>query len=541
VKPGAALASAFALGALLLGGCATSPRQRPATPQAFSAADSIIEQSLARIELASPESLTETARLLSTPDAAGSPKTLALVSLGSFLFHELYPDMDNPFPVNAPASAEAGGSIFLAHTLPALILLGPDSAIDDSQVPALGALLASAEEENPHSVLPPYLMGRLLEHQREAAEARPLYEQCLIRAPSFYPAAARLSGIIIASGTAQKELTLLERYADLQPTQPLRFIALGKAYLAANQPEKAADAAAQGLLSAPNDPGFVLLRAQAFEQRGDWYQSLRLVEALLKLTPDEPGPILMKARLLHEKAKNSPEAIRILADAEARFSANADFPELHARVLIETGRIDDGVTFLTQALSLAPGRLSLLTSLLRQAVQGERWSQASAWLGEIPARDWAPEHFALGWQVATALNEHARAVQYAQQMEQRAGGPGPLALQARSLVAMEKPAQALLLVDHALLAMDPDPAMKAQLLVIRSTAGSDDPVHDLRAALLEDPRNVAALVGLSDAFAKARDYRKAMEYAKQAAALSPGNASLAQKAIDLGKLAGTRK
>ncbi|MGA2479703.1 MAG: tetratricopeptide repeat protein [Spirochaetia bacterium] len=533
------LGAAFALSALILAGCASAPRG-PA-PEPFSAADSISEQALARIELASQESLTETAHLLSTPDAAGSPKTALLAALGSFLFRELYPELSNPFPASAPAPAETDTSVFLAHTLPALVLLGPESAIDDTQVPALGALLASAEEENSHSVLPPYLMGRLLEHEREAAHARALYEKCLILAPSFYPAAGRLGGIIIAAGTARTELALLERLADMLPTAPLRYAALGKAYLAAGEPEKAADAAAQGLLSAPDDPRFALLRAQAFEQKGDWYQSLRLLEALLKLTPDEPAVILMKARLLFEKAKNSQEAIRVLADAEGRFPSNADFPELHGRVLIETGRPDDGVTFLTQALSLAPGRLSILTSLLRQAVLGERWNQATAWLGEIPAQDWAPEHFELGWQVATALGEHARAIQYAQQLELRAGGAGPLALQARSLVAMERPEQALLLIDHALLSMDPKPATKAQLLVIRSTAGSEDPLHDLRAALLEDPRNVPALVGLSDVLAKAHDYRKAMEYAKLASTLSPGNASLAQKVIDLGKLAESRK
>ena len=534
-------AAALALSAVFLAGCATSVQPRSAAQQSFSPADSIIEQSIARIELASPESLSETARLLASPDAAGSPKTAGLVSLGGYLFHELYPDLNNPFPASGPVPAESAPSVFLAHTLPALVLLGPASGIEDTQVPGLGSLLASAEEENPHSVLAPYLMGRLLEHQREAAEARSVYEQCLILAPSFYPAAGRLGEIIIAAGTARSELAQLERLAGLLPTPPLRFAALARAYLAAGQPERAADAAAQGLLSAPDDPGFVLLRAKAFEGKGDWYQSLRMVEALLKLTPDEPAAILMKARLLHEEAKNSPEAIRTLVDAETRFPANADFPELHARVLIETGRSDDGVTFLTQALSLAPGRISLLTSLLRQAVQGERWNQASAWLGEIPARDWAPEHFELGWQVATALSEHARALQYAQTLELRTGGPGPLALQARSLVAMERPAQALLLIDRALLSVDAEPSLKSQLLVIRSTAGSADPVHDLRAALLEDPRNIAALVGLSDALAKGHEYRKAMEYAKQASALSPGNASLAQKVIELGKLSESRK
>jgi tetratricopeptide (TPR) repeat protein len=535
-----------ALGAALLGGCAGGPR--PATvggpaaaPARSSAADSIVEQVLTRIELASLQSLTEAARLLSTPDATGTTKTPRLVQLGSYVFHGLYPELENPFPGEPPASADAVGDIFLAHCLPAFVLLGPDGEAADTEAPGLGALLAAAVEENTHSVLAPYLMARLLELQREPKEARRLYEQMLALSPSFYPAAARLIPMIIAGGTAAADLPRLEALAGQLPSAPQRFGALARIYLAAGQPAKAADAAARGLLAAPDDPQFVILRAKAFEDEGDWYRSLRLLETLLKVAPDEKAAILAKARLLHEKARNSGEALQVLADAEQRFPEDADFPELNAHILIDTGHADDAVKLLTQALSLAPNRLSVLTELLRQAVLGERWAQASSWLAEIPAGAWTAEHYELGWKVATAQAEHEKALSLARALEKIAAGPRASALEARSLAAVGTPEQALVVVDDALRTMDPDPAMKAELLVVRASAGSTDPLHDLRAALLSDPHSVAALVALSDVMAKAHDYRKAVEYAKQAAALSPGNTALAQKVIDLAKRTESRQ
>jgi tetratricopeptide (TPR) repeat protein len=91
-------------------------------------------------------------------------------------------------------------------------------------------------------------------------------------------------------------------------------------------------------------------------------------------------------------------------------------------------------------------------------------------------------------------------------------------------------------VTRALAAAD-TPALRCELYVIRSTAGSTDPLRDLRSALLDDPNNIEALLAITDLLASQREYRKAMEYAKRAAGLSPENPSITQKAADLEKLA----
>jgi tetratricopeptide (TPR) repeat protein len=115
--------------------------------------------------------------------------------------------------------------------------------------------------------------------------------------------------------------------------------------------------------------------------------------------------------------------------------------------------------------------------------------------------------------------------------------PDALALEARSMLATGRPANAKVVIDHVLGAMEPEPQLASDLHFLRSQAGSEDPLFDLRTALKENPDNSEALAAIADALARQKDYRKAAEYAKRASALAPDNASLAQKAGELSKLA----
>jgi tetratricopeptide (TPR) repeat protein len=530
----AAFVAAF-LSVLALAGCATPP----ATPEQKAAVT--LARALRLTEIASPESLTESAHALASSEVAGLPKIAALASLGADLFKRLYPEMVNPFPADTPAPADggAGASDFFANVVPAFILMNASARLEGSMTADLMTKLEAADTLNVASVLPPFLEGLLLEREEgatAASSAGSRFEACLRRAQSFYPAAEKIAGRIIADGTAASELPRLERLAATLPTAPLRFAALARAELAGGQPQRAADAAAQGLLAAPDELGFLLLRAQAFEALGDWYQSLSLLDTLLKLKPGEAAAAFMQARLIYDKERNGEEAISILVQAEGRFPSDPSFPELRGRILLETGRSEEGVAALARTLSLEPGRVTTLTLLLKQEVQARSWNKASALLAQIPAKSFTPEHLRLGWQVATSLGDYERAIAYAEALQRSSSDAAPLALLARSMVAAGRTAQAMEVITRALPAAG-TPALRSELYVIRSTAGSDDPLRDLRSALLEDPNNVEALIALSDILASQQEYRKAMDYAKHALLLSPGNAGLSQKVIDLERLA----
>ncbi|MGO9311042.1 MAG: tetratricopeptide repeat protein, partial [Spirochaetia bacterium] len=429
-------------------------------------------------------------------------------------------------------------SPFLQRIAPALVLLDPDTVADDAGYAAVREKLSEAGALEPRSPLPPYFQGLALEKSSAPlADIRVQFESALQRSPGFSPAAAGLLRTIIASGTAPSELPLLQHLASLLPTEPQRFAALARAEMAAGKPEMAADAAAQGLLRAPGNPDFALLRAQALAEGGDWYQSLWVLDALLRLQPDLSDAILLKARLLHENARNDAESLAVLADAEARYPAVASFPALRARTLMDEGKTQEAATALQRAHELAPADIGILTLLVSTSVQGQRWNEASSWLAMVPAPARTAEHLRLGWQISTGVGDSAQALSFAVLLFHRTGNPDALGLEARSMLAAGRPTDALVVIDHVLLAMDPSPPLASELHFLRSRAGSADALLDLRTALKENPDNAEALSAIAEVLAGQKDFRKASEYAKRASVLSPGNAALAQKAAEMSKLA----
>lgn len=562
--PARALPAAL-LAALVLAGCATTPPTQSTARAAvgpvqaavrwgdflrIERADAALDQSTQLLELATPESLADAARILASPDvkaaggiAVAASKAADATRLGNSLFQRIYPELSNPFPPEtaAPTAQAAGLSPFFLRVLPSLAILDPKTAVDDAQEADMRAGLSAAAGMNPDSMLPPYLKGLLtLRRGGPASDARAQFEEALRRLPGFYPAGRELADIIIRGGTAANELPRLEQLASLLPAAPARFAALARAALAAGKPEQAADAAAQGLLIAPDDPSFVLLRAEALEAQGNWYQSLWIIDALLKVKPDEPAAILMKARLLYEKGENGADALQVLADAEQNFPTDASFPELRGRILLSDGRSDEGVAALTQALALSPGRVTVLSLLLQEAVKAQEWGDAASWLAQIPEQSRSPDDLRMGWRTGMGLGDYAQALAHASALEKKGGGPDAMALEARALVAAGDQARALSVVDAAL-PQAGEASLRSELYFIRSTAGSEDPLRDLRSALRAGPDNLEALAAIADALAAQQEYRKAMEYARHAADLAPDNAQLVQKASDLEKLAASEE
>lgn len=545
-EPARRRAAILLTAALILGGCATTPKV-----DTKANAKALQDQAARLIESASLRDLGQAAAILSSPDLEGSRRTEALESLAADIFQRLYPEASSPFPPALPGAAQeaVNESAFFLQLAPCFALLAPGGALVEPRASELKARLDTADGLNQGSVLPPYLQGILIQRQGGTPfAARARYEESLRRAPDFYPAGVKIAVIIIgdrggassppASGNYihAADLWTLKRLAGILPTPAMRLEALARAFLAAGQPQPAADFAAQGLLAAGDDPRFFLLRAEALEALGNWYVSLSLLDTLLKLQPDQPQALLMKARLVHEKQHNSGQSIAILLGAETRYPSDASFPELHGRILIESGKSDEGVLVLTAALSLEPGRVSTLALVLRQAVQTQSWTRGAELIEQVPENAMSADLLKMAWLVETNLGDFAHAVRYAQSLEQVEDGAKPMALEARSLVAAGQPGKAIEVVTRALAAAD-TPALRAELLFIRATAGSEDPMQDLRNALLLDPENREALALISGLFAQQQDWRKAAAYARQASELSPQDTGLAQKAAELQKRA----
>jgi tetratricopeptide (TPR) repeat protein len=509
----------------------------PDSYSSFGTGDALLRHAVTLIAAGTPASLAEGRRLAETADSIGAAGAAGAGIVARDLQGGLSPASADPVRANGLTWDKARiTSPFLDCIAHGLLLLDPEAAVEDAG--SLRARLLQADKLVPQSPLPPFFQGLLLEKGSGALpDIRVQFETALRRSAAFAPAAAGLARTIIASGTAPSELPLLQHLASLLPTEPQRFAALARAALAAGRFGIAADAAAQGLLRAPNDPSFALLRAQALAGSGDWYQSLWVLDALLRLRPDLVDAILLKARLLHENAENDAEAIALLLDAEARYPAEAALPELRARVLLDGKRTQEAVTALRRAHELAPQKLPVLSLLVSISAKAEQWNEASQWLSMIPESSRTAEDLRLAWLISNGLGDHAQAEATALRLFQVAKEPGALAMEARSMLASGRPEKARLVIDHVLGTMDPAPRLSSDLHFLRSQSGSEDPLRDLRTALKENPDNGEALAAIADVLAGQKDYRNGMEYAKRAAAMAPDNASLAQKARELARLA----
>ncbi|HTO22199.1 MAG TPA: tetratricopeptide repeat protein, partial [Spirochaetia bacterium] len=537
-------------------------RPAPAAPKSASptpggaalsdAAAEALQKAVSLVAFATPSSLAAAQWAAQDATRAGAADGAAAAAAAATLLAGLYQDAAAP----AGPGTAAGGAVsapttisdpFLQKVVPALIVLDRRATVGDSAAADLRQKLADAAALRKDSPLPPYLLGLLFERTHDSvAERRAQFEEALRRLPGFVPAVVELMDTIIASGSgaAAKELPYLQKLAAALPDVEQSFRALVRVDLAAGEPGMAADAAARGMLEAPDGPQgadmrvrFALLRASALEASGDWYQSLLVLDALLKLDPGLADATLAKARILHEDAGNDADALALISDAAARDPQNSGYPELKARILLDQGRVDEAQAELGRAHDLDPGSVSVLTLLASVAARTGRWDDASSWLSQVPASSQGPEQLRLSWRVATAQGAHDKALAAAEQLFQLTDSVEALALEARSMIAAGRAADARVVIDHALGTQGPTPALASELHALRARAGSADPLSDLRTALRENPDNVEALDAISDALAAQKDYRKAMEYARRASALDPTNATLARKAAVLARQA----
>ena len=532
MRPGAA---ALIVAALILAGCAGTAT-RPVDDEK-ARIDSQVTAAALLAAIGSPQSLRDAARFLGQLGIAGDDRAAGILDFAAGLWNKLLPALDSPFAATAPVSEDAAIAAFpfIADVITALYALDQPAPADEATLAGLDTSLAQVEGVVGASALVPYLRGRMMLLRGQPVRARVLLETSWSRAADFYPAAVALSTLILAGGTVSTELALIEKLAAAMPSA-IRFDVLARAYLAAGKPGQAADAAAQGLLIAPDDPHFALLRAEAMDAQGNWYQATRILDALLQLAPDEPVAILEKARIVYERGRNANQAMQILQDARSRYPADPGFPELQGRILLETGRVSAGVAALTRALAIEPARHSTLSLLLRQAVQSGSFNDAASYLDRIPEATRTTADLRLAWMMATGMGDHTRAVDFAREMESRGAAAAGVALEARSLSASGQGQKALAVVDAAL--PQADAALRSDLYTIRATAGSTDPATDLRRALQANPDNSEALVSLSNLLASQHDFRKAAIYARHAADLAPDNAALAARARDLQAQAG---
>jgi tetratricopeptide (TPR) repeat protein len=304
---------------------------------------------------------------------------------------------------------------------------------------------------------------------------------------------------------------------------------LARVLFDAGSVSKALDASARAILLAPEDPRPTILRARAFAAAGNWYQSIRILSALLARAPDSREAWLVKARIQADDAHDADGALATLAGARSRFPQDASLAELAGRVLMDAGRQDQALDALRQALDIEPDRVSALRLLLKDAVRTRRWIPARDYVTRILARDPTPDDLSEAYRISWNLDDFVQAAAYARSLLAARPGSASRLLLARALHAQGDDVQTAALIETGLKG-GPPPADVSGFLTLRASleAARDQEaaLKDLRMALVADPDNRDALLAISDLLTARRDYRRAMNYLKHAASLAPDEPGL---------------
>ena len=536
----------------LLAGCASAPKQvsHPSVSQGAQPAatrpQNPLDAARAALDDATPPSLKRAADTLSSSDLAGSTDAAPLAAVGKALSLRLFPEVPSPFAdaVTPADEAALGITPFLSAVGPCLVLLDSTAAPpSQDQAAALSSDLTAADGKKSGSALVAYLQAMLLERTgADPSKALAGYEESFRRSADFYPAAARVAEILIAEGRAPQELDRLLSFAAAMPTDGLRYALTARAQLAAGHPQEAADAAARAMIAEPDDPSPALLRAQALEASGNWYQALYVLNALLAFKPDLPDALLTRIQILHTDARDDAQANDALQKAMGTYPRDMRFVELQGQIYLDQGDPDQAVVVLKKAVQSDPQNVTVLALLAEAAAEQGAWQDAEQWFSQIPAAQLTPDRLRLGWRISTAVGKHDRALAFAQQLVAIGASDEPLLLQARSLASLGRAADTLQAVSTGL-AQAKDPRIRSLLLVVKAsveTPASDQAIDDLRTALREDPDDTEALTAVAAAFRNRQDYRKALDYLRHAAELSPNDASLARSVQDLEGLVGNQ-
>jgi tetratricopeptide (TPR) repeat protein len=454
------------------------------------------------------------AALLSAPDIADTPRGRDLAGLGRELAQLLYPAItDFGFPGDSQSGSygellsavrqktvvmpAAGENDFFRLVIPALVLLDASVSVPPGGLDAMEQDLAQADKATgKSSVIPPYLLAKIAERRGTHGDALDQLRECTFRDSSFYIGQKIVAQAAMDAGNAQD----------------------------------AADASAKALLYLPEDNDLLLIRAHALADMGDWYQAMKFLDLVIPRAPDSAAAVLLKARLLADRAGRPEESVRLLGVAETRFPGDAAFPELRGRILLGEELTDPALAALSRALELQPGRLSTLRILLEFYARVKSWAEAMSILSRSPPADQTGSDLLTAYDVYWNLGSYGPAVDAARLLVALGYGDYPRVLLARALHARGSDPEALSLLDEGI-AKPKSAGEKSRLLSMRAVilqgTGPEKALADLRQALLEDPDNTDALLAIAGLLGEAKEYHAAAGYLKHAFELLPAMTELA--------------
>jgi len=498
------------------------------------------------IENGSSPSLLRALELIKSKDALNTEFGRVMVMVDVTLMRKVYPGIRAEFPPLDPPQTHSYTKIlkeaergvytppppssgdYLEHALPFLALY-PGAAPE-----ALAAAREDLEKAwslNREAVLAPYFLGFISERAGSDEEALDWYAKAYQVSADCYPASLGLARIMEAKGRMRDAQALLSdlsiRYPDNREIK--RQLALN--YYHSKDWSRAEGAIDEILQGDPRDKEFLLMRAHALVERGQFLQAQTPLDQYHALDPgnnDNRLYLFLRARVQAEGYRNRDAALTYVRSLLRSSEEDDDAAVYAARLLIESARPEDeaeGRSLLKRLLASPSPSLGVISLALEEAVRREAWKEALPYLQTVMDERRSDEDLLAAYQVQRGLGKNAAALAAARELYERApsSDDGATAYIA-ALIDTGRTSEAAKMIETRLQSA-PSGTVKSRYYYLRSRVrtGEEAVTQDLRSSLFEDSRNLAALIAMFEMYHRRRDERHAVFYLKQALALAPDN------------------
>lgn len=543
-------------------GCSSTPSPVDETPPADTAQNvsleeesKIIEQSRTNIAIGSPDSLISAIDDLAASDVKDSEIGRELIYIAQKILFIAYPLIETPAVEVLPPPTDSiypalfdevengryprvtgEEATFITLLVPTLALLRGESAdVVEASVNALDQVLSF----NSGSVLAQFLRGYSEELLRNMDAARSRYSEATVLSESCYPAFWGMARIDIEKEDYDSARDILAKLSEKLPSDPQILGLLARATFLSGDPEAAEPLVFEALALSRQNLDLFLLRAQILEALGDDRNAGNLLTIVESDRPDDIEVLLLRAKLL-EKEERYEEALIVVQRGAGLYPDNLDFSKDLGRLLIRTGRAEEGRTQLEQTLEKEPDKIESLELLLIDTITKQEWPAAAGYVERILRIANDAKYLRSAIVVYMAMSDFETAADYADELYAVDPDSVDSALPvSRALIAVGEMERARGILTDAV-ENSTDALEKSEIYYLRSFTAQSlaEKGEDLQQSLLQNPQNVVALIDYSDFFEEAGDIKRAHRWLRQAVILRPEDEQLQKKLDELAQQLG---
>lgn len=420
---------------------------------------------------------------------------------------------------------------YLELVLPFLALGSDLSPYPTEQLLQILQDLRRGESLNPHSVLAPYFMGRIYEQLNRPNQAINAYNRASEVSSECYPPVLGQIRVLDKTGKKQEALDLLQDLLIQFPDNMVIKEHLARTYYANRNWARAESAIAEILQQDSQNLEFLLLYAHTLVERRQFFKALIPLDQYGLVHGNQRLYLFLRARIQYEGYHNRDAALNYLRAILKTSPADVEVAVYTAALLLESPQGEEqaqGRELLQSLLQEEQPAWEVVELAFRDAVRREAWEEAQGYVDRVLDAD--PAQYLLdAAKVEQGLGNTEAAFSYAKELyEQNPSHEAGTLIYVSVLIDMGQQDEARRIIESHLARVER--TVKAAYYYQRSRIrGTDEEaLQDLRSSLLEDPRNLHALIGMIELYHRRKDQRRLVYYLKQALSFAPDNARLRQ-------------